>query len=163
MKRATASWRPPQRKSSTTSVTPDVIATIHAAARVLCQTSPCMKHKCRCRLGKKHWLEERALFRYETWDEYWGRFRKGWPGTAAKIASKVHPEKCPRAFRENQPWNLRNKGGESCLCQSCEGMEKKKSAASAVGRLFDDYVCDYEDHITWRGIFYKHGIFGISH
>ena len=139
LKRADISWRPPKRESSAWKVTQDVVSTIHEAARVLCQTSPCMKHKCRCRLGKKHWLEERAIFRYDTWDEYWGRFRKGWPSTAAKIASKEHPEICPRAFRENQPWYLRNKGGDSCLCQSCEGIEKKKSAAGATARYLEDY------------------------
>ena len=115
VKRLIVSWHPPPRESVSWKITPDVVSTIHAAARVLCQTSPCMKHKCRCHLGKKQWLEERAIFRFETWDEYWGRFRKRWPGTAAKIASKVHPEICPRAFRENQPWYLRNKGGDSFM------------------------------------------------
>jgi hypothetical protein len=132
VKRAAVSWRPPDRVRTAWVVTPDVVEIIHAAARIRCPTSPCMKDECRLRKGKNWYETERALFRFETWEEYWAWFRANYAGTAAKIASKEHPEQCPRAFRDNQPWNLRDKGGDSCLCGPCGGFEKKRSEIGLV-------------------------------
>jgi hypothetical protein len=63
-------------------------------------------------------------FRFETWDEYWWAFMEAYPASAMIIKSSSKPLIAPRAFRDNQPWNLRNKGGDSCLCQHCENCEK---------------------------------------
>ena len=112
--------------------------TIHEGCRRRCPESPCMKDECRRNMGKGHWESARAMFRFETNKEYWAWFCVEYPGTATEIASKVHPEEPPRAFLDNQPWNLRNKGGDSCLCQSCEGMQKKMQAASRAGALLQE-------------------------
>ena len=73
------------------------------------------------------------MFRHDTWNEYWAWFCEGEdsPATAAKIASKECPDEAPRAFRDHQPWNFRDKGGDSCLCMSCEAMRKKMAAAAS--------------------------------
>jgi hypothetical protein len=62
------------------------------------------------------------------------------PATAAKISSKECPEEAPRAFRDHQPWNLRDKGGDSCLCMSCESMQKKMAAASRAAALLRELL-----------------------
>jgi hypothetical protein len=122
----------------------DIVDTIRAAAHERCPTSPCMKDEVRRRLGRGHWESARILFRHETWDEYWAWFREKYPGVAARIASRERPEEAPRAFRENQPWYLRDKGGDSCLCMSCEGMQKKMSAARHAAGLLQEIV----DHMA---------------
>ena len=54
----------------------------------------------------------------------------GFPCPAAKIASKEYPEEAPRAFRDHQELD---KGGDSCLCMSCE-MQKKISMTPVEAR-----------------------------
>ncbi len=80
------------------------------------------------------------MFRHDTWNEYWAWFCEDSPATAAKIASKECPEEAPRAFRDHQPWNLRDKGGVSCLCMSCEAMQKKMAAASRAAALLRELL-----------------------
>ena len=75
-------------------------------------------------------------YRFEAWNGHWSWFRAEYPATASKIASKERLEEAPRAFRNKQPWNLVNKGGNSCLCRSCDGTQKIMLAArSATGLL----------------------------
>ena len=64
------------------------------------------------------------------------------PATAAKIPLSLPlcPEEAPRAFRDHQPWNLRDKGGDSCLCMSCEAMQKKMAAASRAAALLRELL-----------------------
>jgi hypothetical protein len=138
---------PPAPKERSDKLSQDIIETIHAAAHVRCPTSPCMKDECRRRLSRGHWESARAIFRHESMNEYWAWFREKYPGTAARIASREHPEEAPRAFRDNQPWYLRDKGGDSCLCMSCEGMQKKMSAASRAAALLGGVI----DRMTPNG------------
>ena len=118
----------------------DIIAIIHAAAFQRCPTSPCSKDERRRRLARGVWETARAIYRFETWKESWSWFRAVYPATASKIASKERPEEVPRAFRDNQPWNLMDKGGDSCLCQSCEGMQKMMLAASRAAGLLSELL-----------------------
>ena len=121
----------------------DIIAIIHAAAFQRCPTSPCSKDERRRRLARGVWETARAIYRFETWNEYWSWFRAVYPATASKIASKERPEEAPRAFRDNQPWNLMDKGGDSCLCQSCEGMQKMMLAASRAAGLLRSILAEH--------------------
>ena len=74
VKRALPSWMPPLQKVRSDQLSQDIIEAIHAAARRHCPTSPCMKDECRRRLGKGHWESARAMFRHDTWNEYWAWF-----------------------------------------------------------------------------------------
>ena len=85
--------------------------------------------------GVGNYVPDRPRFRLETWNEYWACFRLMFPISAGKIAFSTNPAEFPRAFRDNQPWNLRSKGGGSCLCQSCENMEKHSTGRFAACRL----------------------------
>jgi hypothetical protein len=134
------SWKPPERQVRSEALSPDIIQAIHSAAFRRNPTSPCSKGERRRHLARGVWETARAMFRFETWNEYWAWFCAQHPTTAAKIASKERSEEAPRAFRDNQPWNLRAKGGESCLCQSCEGLQKKMSAASRAASLLREYM-----------------------
>ncbi len=93
------------------------IDTIIEAAHRRCQESPDAKGGVRRRLGRGRWETARALFRFETMNELWAWFCTQYPATAGKIASKEHPKEAPRALRDSLPWNMRDKGGDSCLCQ----------------------------------------------
>ena len=131
---------PPLQKVRSDQLSQDIIEAIHAAARRHCPTSPCMKDECRRRLGKGHWESARAMFRHDTWNEYWAWFCEDSPAIASKIASKEYPDEAPRAFRDHQPWYLRDKGGDSCLCMSCEAMQKKMAAASRAAALLRELL-----------------------
>ena len=52
----------------------------------------------------------------------------------------MHPAECPRAFRDNQPFNLRNKGGDNCLCHSCENCEKYGAGRQVAAALLGGYL-----------------------
>jgi hypothetical protein len=73
-------------------------------------------------------------------NELWAWFCAQYPATAGKIASKEHPEEAPRAFRDNLPWYTRDKGGDSCLCQCCEGLQKMMAAASRAAAVLQELV-----------------------
>jgi hypothetical protein len=77
------------------------------------------------------------MFRYDTWNEYWAWFCEDSPAIAAKIASKEFPEEAPRAFRDHQELD---KGGDSCLCMSCEAMQKKMASASRAAALLRELL-----------------------
>ncbi len=84
----------------------DTIDTIHAAARRHCPTSPCMNYECRPRrLNVGHCESARALFRHDTWNEYWAWLYEDSPATAAKIVSTECLEEASQGFR-----------GRSLLC-----------------------------------------------
>jgi len=105
------SWKPPERQVRSEALSPDIIQAIHSAAFRRNPTSPCSKDERRRRVARGVWDTARALYRFETWNEYWSWFRVDSPAVASKIASKERPEEAPRAFRDNQPWNLVDKGG----------------------------------------------------
>ena len=134
------SWRPPDRAARSDKLSPRIVADIHACCRDRCAESPCMKDKVRRRRGPGDWEEARARFRHDTWNEYFAYFRIGWPASAKEIESSVHPAECPRAFRDNQPFYLRNKGGDSCLCHSCENCEKYGAGRQVAAALLGGYL-----------------------
>jgi hypothetical protein len=80
------------------------------------------------------------FFRFETINKFWAWFCTQNPATAGKIASKEHPKEAPRAFRDNLPWYVRDKGGDSCLCQCSEGMQKMMSAVSRATAVLQELV-----------------------
>ena len=124
-------WMPPKRQVWNDKQTQDIVEAIHAAARWHCPTSSCLRDEFRRRLAKGHWESARAMFRYDTWNEYWAWFCEDSPAIAAKIASKEFPEEAPRAFRDHQELD---KGDGSCLCISCEAIQKKISMAPVEAR-----------------------------
>ncbi len=56
------------------------------------------------------------------------------------MTSKECPEEALRAFRDRQPWNLRDKGDDSRQCMSCEAMQKKMAAASRAAALLRELL-----------------------
>ena len=62
-----------------------------------------MKDECRRHLDKCRWEYARAMFRFETNNEYWAWFREEYRSIhgSAMIASENHPEEAPRAFLDH--------------------------------------------------------------
>ncbi len=106
------------------------IETIREAVHRRYGESPFKKDRVRRRLGRGRWEHAQAMIRRETLRELWVWFCSEYPALASKLASEERPQEVPKSFRRALPWNLRRSGGESCLCQSCAGMDRKTSAAS---------------------------------
>jgi len=134
-RRALPSLLPPEREQRSDNLEKVIIEDIHDFCRRRCPMSPCLKDLVRNRVGIGNYVEDRPRYRLETWNEYWTSFRRMFAVSAANITTAEKPGECPRAFRDNQPWNLRTKGGDTCLCQSCENMEKHGMGRYTACRL----------------------------
>jgi hypothetical protein len=132
LRRILPSLRPPPRKTQRDALDSEIIETISEFIHYHFQTSPDKKHIMKRAVAKSCFEYAPKMFRFESCDELWQAFCRYDPLTAPKISSAVSSDICPRAFRENVPWNLVTKGGESCLCQLCEDIEKIRKALSFI-------------------------------
>jgi hypothetical protein len=101
-------------------------------------TSPCTRDEFRRRLGKGHWESARAMFRHDTWDEYWAWFCEDSRNTASKIASMEYPEEAPRAFRDHHELDKAYEGGDSCLCVPVRQCRSWRQRAVQL-RIFESF------------------------
>ena len=95
--------------------------------------SPNVKDIRRLRLGYNQYLEERAIYRMQTWNELWRDFVLVEPelSSALTINSKT-PNEHPTIFRSAAPWCLVKGLEESCLCDNCERMNAIKRGQKHV-------------------------------
>jgi len=82
------------------------------------------------------------VYRFETLDGLWLAFKRQNPAIAAKMALTVFPDKAPPTFKRQAPWYLQKGGGGSCLCGSCEGMDKLARAIELVATKLERIVED---------------------
>ena len=135
VKRQGGSLRPEQRQQRSDTVSQEVIDAVEAHIEVNCPTSPCASDMVRRWLGPMQWEEARRMFRFETWNELWSRFRTDYPAVSQTIANPNNIEECPWGYRNSVPWQVGKGGGASCLCANCEAMEKLSRTRNEAGRV----------------------------
>lgn len=130
---------------------PEVISDIREFLCAVCPTSPDQGRRGRAFRfhGPRQKETARKMFRFETWDELWAAFKLTYPASAAKIALSGDPDKCPPAFMRNAPWFLQKGGGESCICQSCENVQKmagaRRDTAAFLAEIVKEYLAEDDD------------------
>jgi len=135
---------PPSPQARSGSISLGVVNDIIAAWYQLGAVSPNTKDVHRTRIGRGVYNSERILYIDCTGHDVWQLLKTKFPSSAAEIMP-TDREKVPNAVYDHMPGNARRKGGDACLCFSCENTRLHDKARHSTGGHLKEHIANVEE------------------